>query len=287
MLKPALTIDEQIKLLQSRGMIIVDDSQARIFLLQNNYYRLNVYFHKFMDEPNHYPDGTMFEAITNVYENDQWFRNKLLFLLESIEIHVKTSIAYYLGLNYGSDCFYLENIYENKSYFHEVQRAFTSEINRESNKKNPVIIHHLEKYDGQFPIWVVVEFLTFSRISKYFSSLSRGDRTQIAKNEFNVDEYFFSNWLHSLSVLRNICAHFGHLYQRGLLVAPKIYRELNIDPQAIQTVFGLCVVMKYLVDSQKWLPFITAISDRSTQNLSFKLIDYGFPTNWQNYLLHP
>lgn len=286
MLKPPLTIDEQINLLQHKGMIIGDHSLARSFLLHNNYYRLNVYFHKFMDELDHYPEGTKFETIINIYENDQWLRNKLLFLLESIEIHVKTSIAYYMGLNYGSDCFYVDKIYENKYRFHEIQESFNLEMRRESNKKNPVVIHHQQKYDGQFPIWVIVEFLTFSRISIYFSSLPQADRRQIAKHEFNVDEHYFSTWLHSLSVLRNICAHFGHLYQRGLLVTPKIYKDLKIDPQAIQKVFGLCVVINLLIENQKWLPFITAVSERSIQNSSFILSDYGFPINWQDILLY-
>ena len=42
-LKPALTIDEQIELLQSRHMEIADLQAARIFLLRTNYYRFSGY----------------------------------------------------------------------------------------------------------------------------------------------------------------------------------------------------------------------------------------------------
>jgi len=44
-LKPALTIDEQISLLKKRGMTFVNEQKAKLFLSENNYYRLNIYFH--------------------------------------------------------------------------------------------------------------------------------------------------------------------------------------------------------------------------------------------------
>jgi len=47
-LKPALTIDQQLNLLEERGIIIDDKSEAELFLIDNNYYRLNIYFHKTM-----------------------------------------------------------------------------------------------------------------------------------------------------------------------------------------------------------------------------------------------
>ena len=37
--KPFKTLDEQIEILKSRGLIINDENFARDFLLKNNYYR--------------------------------------------------------------------------------------------------------------------------------------------------------------------------------------------------------------------------------------------------------
>lgn len=37
------TVDEQLELLRSRGLIISDDAKAKDFLLRNNYYRISGY----------------------------------------------------------------------------------------------------------------------------------------------------------------------------------------------------------------------------------------------------
>lgn len=55
MLKPALTIEQQIYLLQERGMIIDDFGEVKRFLEETNYYRLNIYFHKLMVTPDRFP----------------------------------------------------------------------------------------------------------------------------------------------------------------------------------------------------------------------------------------
>lgn len=48
MLKPFQTNKRLIELLGDRGMVIEDKSFAELYLTKRNYYRLNVYFHKFM-----------------------------------------------------------------------------------------------------------------------------------------------------------------------------------------------------------------------------------------------
>jgi abortive infection bacteriophage resistance protein len=123
-IKPALSVSEQVKLLQTRGLIIENPSSAEAFLLQNNYYRLNIYFHKFMEAKNCFKVGTTFEYIVAVYQFDRWLRNRLLTLWEPIEIHTKTRIAYCLGRTYGSDCFYKDNCFKNVDDFKKVTKDF-------------------------------------------------------------------------------------------------------------------------------------------------------------------
>lgn len=283
MLKPARTVDEQIILLQHKGMIIDDHSLAEYFLIHNNYYRLNVYFHKFMDEPDHFPKGTNFESIISIYENDQWLRNKLLGILEPIEIHAKTSIAYHMGIKYGSDCFYNDEIHADLKNLKGVKNSFLRELDH--NKQEPVVLHHLRKYNGQFPIWVIVELFSFSTISKYFSCLSTKDKSEIASTAFHVNDEFLGSWFRSLSVLRNICAHFGYLFKRGYLVAPRLYKEFNLDSQVNQSLFALFLVAKELSNDQKWSGFISAVSSREENVVRFCLADYGFPNGWKQFLI--
>ncbi len=111
-LKPALSVHDEIELLRQRGMTIDDEKKATVFLQSNHYYRLNIYFHKFMDSPDHYQDDFKFSQIIAVYENDRWLRNKILSVLEPIEINTRTQISHHLALTYGSDAFYQAKVFK-------------------------------------------------------------------------------------------------------------------------------------------------------------------------------
>jgi len=147
-LKSAKTISEQIELLQERGIIIDDIDLAFTFLEMNNYYRLNIYFHKLMDIPDHFKIGTTFSRVINFYENDKWLRSEILILLEPIEIKVRTQIAYFLGLTYGPDAFYNEKMYKSIKRQEEIISTFSKEIQR--NPKDPVVKHHLKNMRENF-----------------------------------------------------------------------------------------------------------------------------------------
>jgi len=276
-LKPALTIDEQIKVLRSRGLIIENLEETKFFLQSNQYYRLNIYFHQFMDVDNHFKEQTNFKQIQGCYLNDRWLRNKILLLLEEIEVKAKTQIAFYLGTRYGSNAFYKKDLYKVTSYQDQIVKAFNLEILR--NKKDPVILHHIQKYSGKFPIWVIVEYLTFNSISKYFSNLQEKDKIKITKEGFNLHEKLYENWLHALSVLRNICAHYGYLYRREYTVRPKIAREFGWDEKRNNELFALLLVTQRLCEKRSWEKFLIELKNRTQDNEFFSLSDYGFPGN--------
>jgi len=69
--KPPLTFKEQCEILQSRGLIITDDSVA-IEALQNiNYYRLSAYFPPFQIQKDLFNPGTTLDDILSLYEFDR------------------------------------------------------------------------------------------------------------------------------------------------------------------------------------------------------------------------
>ena len=52
----------------------------------------------------------------------------------------------------------------------------------EHRKKSPIYKHHQRKYDGEFPIWVLVEFFTFGMTSKFFADSPIDIQQDIDKN---------------------------------------------------------------------------------------------------------
>ena len=282
-LKPATTIPDQIVLLQQRGMTINDIPQASEFLQLNHYYRLNIYFHKLMDARNHFSKNTTFSRLITIYENDRWLRNRILPFLEWIEIKARSIIANHLGLNHGSDVFYKVGVYKNASQYQQLQTKISSQMSR--NSKDAVVRHHQKYYQNQFPIWVIVEFLSFNMLSRFFSNLQTSDKKSIAKKFNNSNDRLFENWLHVLSVQRNICAHYGYLFRREYPIRPIIAKSFKWDPTQDNQLFALFLVMRRLSDRNLWLTFIQNISDAEKIRPFFDLRNYGFPTDWRSYLV--
>ena len=70
-LKKHLSIDDQIKKLEGRGLIIDDKTAAASVLGRINYYRLSGYLHDFrIKGSNEYKPGTRFEDIISIYAFD-------------------------------------------------------------------------------------------------------------------------------------------------------------------------------------------------------------------------
>jgi abortive infection bacteriophage resistance protein len=283
LLKPALSIQDQLTLLRSRGMSIDNEPAAADFLSCNHYYRLNIYFHKLMDSSNHFRSGTLFSQVIAIYNNDSWLRNKILTLLEPIEIKTRTQISYYLGMTYGPNVFYQKGVYKDQAIWQVIQDNFSKEIFR--NQSDPIIKHHMMNYGGMFPIWVVVEFLSFNTLSKFYSSFQERDKKIIAKNTCGLNEHMWGQWLHVLSVFRNVCAHYGYLYRREYPLRPIIAKSFGWSPTKNDRLFAIFMIMRRLSDATVWQKFIQTISEKENTTPSLHLKDYGFPPNWQTYLV--
>ena len=70
------TIDEQLDILKSRGLIIPENllDDARVFLKKNNYYRISGYSLTLRNHDIFYPN-TSFRNIMDIYNFDRELRN--------------------------------------------------------------------------------------------------------------------------------------------------------------------------------------------------------------------
>ena len=93
----ATTIEEQIALLQGRGMLL-DESQARQVLLDIGYYRLGFYSYPFEVHPGYgthrYRAGTDMESVLGLYHFDFRLRTLLHEALLKIELNFRTNFIY-------------------------------------------------------------------------------------------------------------------------------------------------------------------------------------------------
>ena len=103
----AKNVDEQIDLLQSRGMIINDIEKAKEVLLDVGYYRLGFYWFPYeVDYPqkhhrtHEFTKGADFDNAVKLYYFDFNLRNILLKALSRIEIAFRTKVIYFVSNKY-------------------------------------------------------------------------------------------------------------------------------------------------------------------------------------------
>lgn len=282
-IKKPTTYEEQLHILRGRGLVIQDDGEAIAILKQVNYYRLSAYMLSLKKE-DRFKEGTTIATVFNLYEFDRKLRNLLMSGLETIEIAFRTHIAYELAHTYGPLGYLEEQCFENASYHEE----FIEHLERELKRADELFVaHHHVKYGGQFPIWVAVEVLSFSTVSKLYSNMHSEDKAQIAKAYYGLPYPYITSWLRLLSIVRNICAHYGRLYGRRIAIRPKLDKKdmaLGIDTSRI---FAAIFVMKKLyMDNRAWNDFVTNLQALIEQygDVDCKLI--GFCKGWEKILLH-
>ena len=254
--KPALTIDQQITLLEQRGLAIPDKARAKRHLSNVSYYRLSAYMlpYRVLDASGNHLDqfvsGATWDDIYNLYKFDRKLRLLVFDAIERIEIALRTQMIYQLSHKYGphwqddSTIFRAPQFNPRTGKTYDVFQDVQGHINEQltANKKATFIEHYLNTYDTPPtpPSWMSIELLYFSELSKICQNLnSRSDRTDIAK-AFNVkNDNVFCSWLHTLNYVRNICAHHARLWNILMDITPSKYvnNDLNmiwLSPAEVQ-----------------------------------------------------
>lgn len=283
--KKPTTLDEQISILQARGLIIVNEQKAKDILSRLNYYTLTGYLHEFKKSDGKYIDGLSFEKISNIYECDRRLNNILLYAIDLIEHTLKTKIAYIMSHRCGElsykDCSNFKNENEHNIFVSK----FTQNI--ENNKNLPFVAHHLKKYDGNFPIWVAVELFTLGMVDHFYKNLNTQIQKEIA-DDYNIGVRQLQSWINNVAYLRNMVAHYMRLYNFKISKTPTINKKDTSFPSPSYKIYDIVYIMKFLIlNKSEWnnyiLPAITNIFDKYDDYIDVSA--FGFPENWQHALI--
>lgn len=282
--KPPTTYEEQLKILKERNLIIPSQIRALEVLQKINYYRLSAYFLTFKQEDDIFKEGITFDKIYNLYEFDRKLRNLLMEQLESIEIAFRTHIAYYIAHNFGPLGYMESANFANEQYHSEFIDTLRKELVRR-RKTELFVTHYDDFYGAKYPIWLAIEVMTFSQLSKLFYNLKNEDKNNIAKEHYQIPYTYIQNWLRVFSQIRNVCAHYGRLYNKNLVVKLSLQTK---DANLVRNdkVFGVIFVLKKLIRSrEEWLSFKTkleALVEEYSDTIELKRI--GFQSYWKDLL---
>lgn len=280
--KKPTTVDEQLKKLTDRGCFIADEAFAKRKLRQINYYRLTAYFLPFRDGKR-YREGTTFDTVYRIYEFDRKLRNLVFGVVEEVELMLRMQLSHYHGLKYGAlgymDASNFNNWHNDERFKEHIQKAI------EQNKEQPFVKHHIDNYDSQFPIWVIIELFTMGELSFFFSDMLKADKKKIAKDLFGTTDRNVSSWLLCLTNLRNYCAHYTRLYFTKFGTIPA---TPNGFPYTLQDrAFDYLLVLKFLYpDYELWNnSFLIQLKSLIEEYSGVINMDHiGFPENWESLL---
>lgn len=226
--KPPLSISDQIKLLQSRGLHIPDVNKAEHYLSFISYYRFRAYTYPFQDnsDPNHpFLRGTNFDQILDLYVFDRELRLLVLDAIERVEIALRTQIIYQFAMNNGSHWHENASLYIKPKLFKKDMQKLKNELSRTSEV---FIKHYYSKYTNppDPPAWMSLEVVSLGTLSKLFENLKMSPEKKAVAKELGLPHpYVLESWMHAFTNVRNICAHHSRLWNRKLTVMPKLPRR--------------------------------------------------------------
>lgn len=291
-LKSPLTVREQIEKLKEHGMIIYSEDEALSFFRKVNYYRFTGYALEDRKEQNRsvYREGTSFERVRSRYEFDVEMRNILRKAIECAEVYYRTLISYRFSLRKclqpPHDQHYNRNNYYRKENFDKL----IAQISKEENyyRDSLVVRHHKKKYENKMPLWVLVEIMTISSLSKFYGCMYCSDQKDIAAS-IGTSALILKNHLHCLSIIRNKCAHAGRLYGKKLNPPARFGRNfLQQHPEIkTNTLFGyIAMIIQRLPDKKNKIEFINNVVQLTDFYISeITLDEIGFSESYTQVLM--
>jgi abortive infection bacteriophage resistance protein len=217
--KPPRSFEEQADLFIQRGLTA--DRQNLVEWLQStNYYRLSSYLFTFRETPERYRPGTTLDMVRNLYRFDHALRLLLLDAIETIEVQVRTRLAYHFAHSYGAfsylDRRLFPNFEEAMSDFEKWEIKLREQVQRSRRKKGreDFMLHFFKKYGDAHempPIWMLVELMDFGSTLSFFRGVGVDIRRSVAESVGQPEEVVLS-WLLALNSIRNRCAHHARLW---------------------------------------------------------------------------
>ncbi|SFM90909.1 Abortive infection bacteriophage resistance protein [Halopseudomonas yangmingensis] len=258
--KPAITVAQQIALLKARGLSIHDEARAALFLEAVSFFRLTPYMRPFQvaDNPDHaFLPGTGFRRLSQLYDFDRRLRLLVMDAIERVEVAARAAISNHMGPFYGAHWYQQRDLFKNgydharllsaiesaqqkalQDYQREVNRidrlAHASEARkaalRQRRAQESYARHYALNYNtpALMPGWAMLEELSLGELSHLYRGLAKDSDRKAIGQRLSVPAPLLDSWLHTLTVVRNICAHHARLWNRELGIKPEQPKQANV-----------------------------------------------------------
>jgi abortive infection bacteriophage resistance protein len=219
-----------------------------------------------------------------LYVFDRKLRLLLLDAIERIEVALRAAVTHQVSMKYGSfghcDRRAFIDGFKHEEFLHEVRLA-------ESESHESFVQHFRSRYttDDHLPIWMATELLSFGSVSRMFKFLTADLFKKVVKG-FNAHELFLPSWIHSLSYVRNTCAHHSRVWNRSLAIRPRLPDPVPWFPYRIPgnaNIYCILVIVHHLLrtiaPAETWTSRVVSLCEDYPD---VPLEALGMPDNWRD-----
>lgn len=283
-----------------------------------------------------YISGTSFDEIYALYCFDRNVRNIYLRFLLKAENKFKTVVSHEFSRLYGHNNYLkLENFQcsastdpsrlryiakregldattdfikiarismeENISSITELLGDIQKEISRQMSKHHNVVTHYMAEH-GYIPLWVLVNVLTFGKITNFYLNMKDADKLVIAK-QFGLSTNELHKYMVNLGIARNLCAHderfFDIRFKKGIKTKSiKKFANLGIPyvsgnyQYGTNDAYAVAIMLSLILEKGDVKEFIAAMKNEfaklSKQLHAIpcsKIMEHmGFGSNWEKLI---
>lgn len=286
-----------IRLLRARGLVIESEDEALQVIKTIGYYRFSGYAYTFLDDKkgHRFVAGASFSHIINHYAFDRQLRFLLGEALHYIEVAVRTCISdtmsFMVSPHWFMDKAVFTPAYISTPYGYKKLLTLLDQKSGRLDRGKPdrmkhrddFIRHYYDSYtDPEYPpSWMVAEVMTFGDWSIIYSNLVSLYKQAIA-NKLHLHKHDLQHWMHSLSSVRNICAHHSRVWNRNIAIQPskkgKRYKGLFTGtPKLYNCIIVMLILLEEIGYSGDWKKRLVQLIEIYAINENLM----GFPEEWQ------
>ena len=233
-------------------MSIPDEHKAEEALLDIGFYRLGFYsfpfeksFPNLNNRSHKYKPNTSFTDVLDLYYFDYDLRKILTYYLNRIEVNLRTFITYTVSNHYKeSPTWFVDSSVMKSNYIADFEEKVYKTI-----RENPVIKRHHNKYinDRFAPAWKTIEFMTLGNLCSLFNNLKDEQLKISIARHYQCGLGVFINYMETIRVIRNSCAHGSCIYNISLAKAVRRSKHVPITEDTRHNIRGVISVVRYIL----------------------------------------
>lgn len=177
----------------------------------------------------------------SAYRYDRKLRDLLFEAAEAVEIDFRARFAYAFSRRYGALGYRKIANFADQGKFPDILKNIDSELDR---SKERCVAHFKTLYfQGEVPIWALVEVLSFGTLAKLYNILEEQGRRDISM-AYGIKWDILGSYIWHMSVIRNLCAHHARIYDRAFYNFRPLneWRKMRPPISDTRSVFHQCAL---------------------------------------------